>query len=90
METQVPTKSLNSKDTHHKFSGTAYAMGTFLKTESSNLLENPEKNDSGADVGPRLASEKLRRMFGSKRRDSASSTNIDRRNRRLRHELLTE
>ena len=54
------------------------AMGTFLKTGSSELLEKHEKNNSGADVGPRSASEKPRRMFGSKQRDSESSIDIDR------------
>ena len=56
-------------------------MRTFLKTESSKLLEKPEKKKSGADVGPRSASEELRRMFGSKRRDSESrQTSIDKTN----------
>ena len=27
-------------------------MGTFLETESSKLLEKPDKSKSGADVGP--------------------------------------
>ena len=65
------------------------AMSTILQTEGSKLLENPEKTQFwGPDVGPRLASEKLKRMVGSKRRDSESSTDIDRQNRRLRHEIV--
>ena len=54
-------------------------MSTILETESSELSEKPEKCNSGADVEPRSASEKLGRVFTSKRRDSESSTNIDRR-----------
>ena len=62
-------------------------LSTIHKMERAKLLENPEKNDSGADVGPRSASEKLTRKFGSDRRDSESSTDIDRQNQRPRHEL---
>ena len=66
-------------------------MGTILqKKGNSKLLENPEKNIYGADVGANIGSEKLRRMFISKRRDSGSSADIDRQNQRLRHEFLTE
>ena len=39
-------------------------MGTSSKKKSPKLLEKPEKNNSGADVGTRSASEKLRRMSG--------------------------
>ena len=53
-------------------------MSTVLKTEFSKRLVNPDESISGADVGPRSALEKLRRMFISKRRDSESSTDIDR------------
>ena len=53
-------------------------MSTIFQTESSKVLENPEKTISGADVGSTSASEKLRRMVSLKRRDSESSTDIDR------------
>ena len=45
-----------------------------------------EQKTSWPDVGPRSAWEKLSQMFHSKRRDSESSTDIDRQNQRLRHE----
>ena len=64
-------------------------MNTILQTESSKPLENSKKSNSGADVGPRSGSEKLERMFGSKRQDSESSTDIDRQKQRLRHEFST-
>ena len=52
-------------------------MGVILETESSKLLEKPEKIYSGGDFGPRSASEKLLWVIGSKRRDSESSADID-------------
>ena len=62
-------------------------MGAFLNTESSKLLAKPEKNNYGGDLGPRSASGRPTRMFGSKRRESESSTDIDRQNQLLRHEF---
>ena len=63
------------------------AMSTTIEAESSKLFKNAGKNIYGANVGPRSASEKRRRMFSSKRRDSESSTDIDRQNQRPRHEF---
>ena len=60
-------------------------MSTILQTESFKLLEKPEKNKYGADIAPASASEELRQMFSPKRRDSESSTGIDRQNQRLRY-----
>ena len=57
-----------------------------LQTESSKFFKTPIKNNSGADVGPRPASEKLRGMFSSKRIDAESSTDIDRQNQQLLYE----
>ena len=87
---KVPNKSLNNKDTRQIFLKVQLAMDTFDQAESSILLKNPENSKSGADVGPRSAWEKLMQMFGSKRRDSESSTDIDRPNQLLRHEFWTE
>ena len=72
---KVPIKRLDSKDTRQNFQ-VQLPMGAFLKMESSEPLEKPEKANSGADVGPRSASEKLGRIFGWKRRDSESSTGL--------------
>ena len=59
------------------------AMGKSLQTESSNLNGKARTKQFWAEIGPRSASEFFRRMFGSKRRDSESSTDIYRQNRRL-------
>ena len=65
-------------------------MSTIFETGGSKLLEKPGKGYFGTDVWPISASEKLMRMFGSKRRDSEPSTGIDRQNQRLRGEFRTE
>ena len=83
--TRFPTKVLTPKISLRIFQ-VQLAMGTFLWTGA---FGKARTNNYGVDVGPRSASGKLRRMFGSKRRDSESSTDIDRQNQRLRHELWT-
>ena len=82
---KVSIKSLNSKDTRHIFSGTAFYEHDSSK-QKFQTFGKPRKNISGPDVGPRSASEELGRMLGSKRRDPESSTHTDRQNQRLRHE----
>ena len=67
------------------------ATSTILQTERSKHLENLKKKTT---MGPMLGQDRLknnsRGMFGSKRRGSESSTDIDRQNQRLRHEFRTE
>ena len=77
MERNVSMKSLISKIPVIIFQ-VQLAMITIPRTESSKLLENAQKNNSGDDVGSRSASEFFRRMFSLKRLDSESSTEIDR------------
>ena len=51
-ESDVSLKSLNSEDPRRIFQN-KLAIRPNLKTECSQLLEKPEKGNSGADVGTR-------------------------------------
>ncbi|MEP5374449.1 MAG: hypothetical protein ABJQ14_01505 [Hyphomicrobiales bacterium] len=87
MERKVPIKGLNSKDARQNCLGTACYEQDYLNGKFQ-TFGKAQKYISGAYVGPRSASEKLGRMFGSsKRRDSESTIAINRPKKRLRHEF---
>ena len=55
LESEVSIKNLNFKDPLHIFLEHASYGHTFIKEKSSKVLENPEKNMSGADARPTSA-----------------------------------
>ena len=52
METQSYLKTNESQRYLSEFFQVRLAMSMILKTESSKVLDNPEKNKFGADFGP--------------------------------------
>ena len=80
MKRQSSDKKFGLQRYAPEFSGTACDEHEFQDGNFPSFPENPEKNNCGVDVRPRSASETLRRMFSSKRRDSESSIDIDRQN----------
>ena len=74
---KVSIKSLNFIDTRYNL-WVQLAMSSILQTKRPKLLENPEKNKLWGRRRAKIVFRKLERTFGPKRRDSDSSTDIDR------------
>ena len=76
-------------DTRHKIS-VSLAMSTNLQNKSSKMWKKKMKKKTFlARCWAKIGRRKLRQMFNSKRRDSESSTDLNRQNQRLRHEICT-
>ena len=83
----LPKKTLNLKDTRQHIS-TPFAMSTKLYKKKLNLTKkNGKKKIAGHMLGQDGPEKKLSQTFNLKRRDSESSTDIDRQNPQLRHEI---
>ena len=85
---KFPLKVWISKLPLQFFSEQAYFVWARFFKPKFQTVGKPEKNNSGADVGPRTAFKTKPGgwMFSSKRRDSESSTDIGRQ-KRLRNQL---
>ena len=84
----VSIKSLNFKDTLQKIS-VPLAMSTNLRKKVSNFSKTPKKIIPVPILDEGRPEKNSAKCYNSKRRDSDSSTDIDRQNQRLRHEIWT-